>query len=498
METEAAVPASGGLRSIRSRSREVGRSRSTARIVVSTVAGTYAFAFVAAAVVHYMVFRSPHNDLGNMSQAVWSTSHGHFLEMTAMSGRQISRLAVHVEPFLILLVPLWWLWGSPMLLVVVQAIAVCTGAFPVFWLGRKHLGSERAAMHFAVAYLIFPATQFNAFDPSSGFHAVSLAVPFILFAIWFLYEDRLALFALFALLACSTGEQIPAAVGCLGIWYGLRRGRWAVALSIFGLGMSASLLNFLLIIPHFARSGIDPFAGRYKAVGGTPHGMLNTLVSDPAAFVHAVGTTHKLLFLFLLFLPFLGYWLRQPSLLLGAVPQLSIDLLSSRPEQSAIPYHYTSGVVPFVVAASIFGAARLSGDPGRISFYTLVAVACTAVYSPLLVARSDLAALSSPVRATKAHALSLIPSGAPVSASNQLGSALSARRYSFVFPTVGSGAWILVDRADPTYIDPAAYVRSIRAVESNAAWKTVYSLDGVTLLRRDDAQAQAIRRSARR
>jgi len=484
METEAAVASSDGLRSVMVRNREAVRSSSTARVVVWVAVATYAVAFVGAAVVHYLVFRSPRNDLGNMAQAVWSTAHGHFLEATAMSGQEITRLAVHVEPFLVLLVPLWWVWSSPMMLVVVEAVVVATGALPVFWLARKHLRNERAAVHFALAYLIFPATQFNAFEAASGFHAVSLAVPFILFAIWFLDEDRLALFALFALLACSTGEQIPAAVGCLGIWYAARRSRWVAGLSIFCLGVAASLVNFLVVIPHFSRSGIDPFAGRYKAMGSTPKGIFHKLVSDPTAFVHTAATTHKFVWLLLLLGPFLGFWLLEPLLLLGAAPQLAINLFSSKPEMTSVAFHYTAGVVPFVVAASIFGAARLRGDPGRLSLLALVAVACTAAYSPLWVLRSDIGALSSPERSATIHALKLIPNDARVSASNQLGAPLSARRYSFVFPTVGSATWVVVDRADPTYANPSAYRRAIQAVEASPSWRIVYSSHGVVVLRR--------------
>src|ERR1700756_4994197 len=200
METDAVPPRWVSGRGVRHRNRAWVASLSGARALVGISIVTYAGLLAGAAVLHYLVFRSPHSDLGNMTQAVWSTAHGDFLGMTATSGREITRLAVHVEPFLALLVPLWWLWGSPMMLVVVQAVVVSTGAIPVYWLARKHLGSERAAVHFALAYLLFPATQFNAFDPSSGFHAVSLAVPLILFAFWFLDGDRLVAVVILPLL----------------------------------------------------------------------------------------------------------------------------------------------------------------------------------------------------------------------------------------------------------------------------------------------------------
>ena len=361
-----------------------------ARRVVYGAAGAYAVLFVAAAVVHFLVFRSTHTDLGTMAQAVWSTAHGHFLETTTLAGRNTTRLAGHVDPFLVLLVPLWWVWSSPLMLVVVQALAVSTGALPVFWLARKHLRSDRAGVHLALAYLLFPATQFNAFSIASGFHAVSLAVPLVLFAIWFLDEDRLALFAVFAVLAASTKEEIPAAVACLGIWYAVRRGKRLAGLSIFVLGFAVSLIDFLVVIPHYSPTGIDPFVGRYEQVGGTPGGILHKAVSDPIAFVHAVATTHKLIYVVFLLAPLLGLCLLEPLLLLGAVPDLVINLLSAKSDQTVIANPRTAGIVPFVIAAAIFGAARLKRDPDRVSLYLLVGVACVAVYSPIILAGSDL------------------------------------------------------------------------------------------------------------
>jgi uncharacterized membrane protein len=455
-----------------------------ARRVVYSAAGLYAVVFVAAAVVHFLVFRSTHTDLGTMAQAVWSTAHGHFLETTTLAGRNTTRLAGHVDPFLVLLVPFWWAWSSPLMLVVVQAIAVSTGALPAYWLARKHLRSDRAAVHLALAYLLFPATQFNAFSIASGFHAVSVAIPLILFAIWFLDEDRLVPFAVFALLAASTKEEIPAAVGCLGIWYAVRKGKRLVGLSIFVLGVAVSLVDFLVVIPHFSPSGVSPFAGRYEQVGGTPGGIAHTAVTDPMAFVHAVATTHKLVYVVALLAPLLGLWLLEPLLLLGAAPDLVINLLSSKGDQTVIANPRTAGIVPFAIAATIFGAARLKRDPDSVSLYVLVGVACIAVYSPIVLARNDVGALSSPARSVKTHALDLVPSGAPVSASNELGTYLAARRYLYTFPTLGSATWVIVDRADSTYGDAAGYLRTVREIKSNPSWKIVYSSHGVEVLRK--------------
>ena len=46
-------------------------------------------------------------------------------------------------------------------------------------------------------------------------------------------------------------------------------------------------------------------------------------------------------------------------MLVGAVPDLAINLLSRSPHRQTVFYQYTAGIIPFVVAASILGAARL-------------------------------------------------------------------------------------------------------------------------------------------
>jgi uncharacterized membrane protein len=486
---EAGTALQAELRALRSRTVDrTTRETVMARRVVYAAAAAYALLFVAAAVVHYESFHAAFTDLGGMAQAVWSTAHGHFLESTTMPGRQLTRLAGHVDPFLVLFVPLWWLWSSPLLLSVVQVLAVATGALPVYWLARKHLRSERAAVHFALAFLLFPATQFNAFTPTSGFHSVSIAIPLILFAIWFLDENRLALFTVFALLAASTKEEIPIAVGCLGIWYAAHTGRRGIGATIFAVGLTLTLVDFLVIIPHFSPSGVDPFAARYAGVGTTPTGIVHRAVTDPMAIVHAVATGHKLLYAVLLLGPFLGLWLRAPLLFLGAVPDLVINLLSSKPGQTEIVYHWTAGIVPFTVAASVLGAARLKRDPDAVSLGALVGAALIAVVSPitLVLIRGDLRAAlpSNPTHVAKEHAIAMIPPRARVAASNQLATYVAGRRYVYLFPFASKKAdWLLVDRSDNTYSDVHGYNRAIRELDRSTSWRLLYSSHGVEVLR---------------
>ena len=94
-----------------------------ARVVWAATAA-FAAGFGALAVLRHRAFESGRFDLGNMTQAVWSTAHGDVLSVTDVHGEQVSRLGSHFDPILVLFAPLWWLWPSPELLLVVQAVAV--------------------------------------------------------------------------------------------------------------------------------------------------------------------------------------------------------------------------------------------------------------------------------------------------------------------------------------------------------------------------------------
>ena len=122
-----------------------------------TAVAAYAAGFSALSILRHRAFSTGRFDLGNMVQSVWSTAHGHPLQITGLRGDQFSRLGAHFDPILATFTPLWLVWPSPDMLLVTQAVAVALGALPVYWLARKHLGSERAGVGFALAYLALPA-----------------------------------------------------------------------------------------------------------------------------------------------------------------------------------------------------------------------------------------------------------------------------------------------------------------------------------------------------
>jgi uncharacterized membrane protein len=462
-------------------------------ILVWAAMGAYAAGFAALSILRHRALQTGRFDLGNMVQAVWSTAHGHPLAVTGLRGDEISRLAAHFDPILAAFAPLWLVWPSPDSLLVAQAVAVALGALPVFWLARKHLGSERAGAAFALAYLLYPPTQWLTLNE---FHPVALACPLLLFAIWYLDEDRLLPFALFALAATISKEEIGLVVAGLGLWYAIARRHWLEGAAIAAGGLAVSVIAIEIVIPHFNRAGTSSFFARYSQVGGSASGILHTAITHPWRDVTTAFTGRGLGYLARLFLPLGLLALLSPLLLLAALPELALNLLSAAPAQSSIQFHYTAGLIPVLVAASVLGAARLRRDRLQVATAVLVlAIVANYTLGAIPIWRYFPSGETAQAYATKitehdriaARAMSLIPPHAVVSATNSLGAHLSARRRVLSFPIVQDATWIAADETRPGYTDriaPLPVAADLVWLRQNPAWRLVFQQDGVLVFKR--------------
>jgi uncharacterized membrane protein len=325
-------------------------------------------------------FRYARFDLGNMVQAVWSTAHGRLFESTEITGEQVSRLGDHVDPVLIAFAPLWIAFPSPLTLEAVQIAAVASGAFPVYWLGRRHLGSERAGALVALAYLAYPWLAWTAVD---AFHPVTLAIPLFLYCAWLLDTDRLAPFAFCAVLLLTTGELVGIFLAGLALWYGLDRGRWRIAAPVALLGVTWTCVALFVVVPHYSGHQ-SPFYGAYESVGGSPRGIVETAVTDPGALLSAATESRDAVYVVLLAVPLAGLFLLAPLVATLALPQVALNVMADVPGTTDPHEHYSYAVVPFLFLALIVGLGRRSPRAAELgaSVAATVAIAAAVAVGP--------------------------------------------------------------------------------------------------------------------
>ena len=424
--------------------------------LVWLAAAVFAAVFATLAILRHRAFASGRFDLGNMTQAVWSTAHGDVLSVTDVHGEQISRLGSHFDPILALLAPLWLLWPSPELLLVVQAVAVGLGALPVFWLAREHLEHELPAAALAGAYLLYPPVQWLTV---SDFHPVALACPLLLYAWWFLDQRRLLPFAACAAAAIATKEHVGLAVAGMGVWYALRY-RLRTGTAIAAAAGLAAIVAALVVVPHYAAAGTSAFESRYD---------------DPGL------DGRDLSYLASLLLPLALLPLAAPLALVAAGPELALNLLSSTVTQTSVKTHYGATIVPPLLAATVYAVDRL----GERLAYVAAGAALVGAIVLGPVGRIDIGA--GPHEAAARRAVALVPNDAAVSATNGLGSHLSARRRIFSFPVLREATWVAVDTRRLTYLDslePARAQAPLAQLRRDPRWRIAFADDGVLVFRR--------------
>jgi hypothetical protein len=86
-----------------------------------------------------------------------------------------------------------------------------------------------------------------------------------------------------------------------------------------------------------------------------------------------------------------------------------------------------------------------------------------------------------------------VPSDAPVSSTNRIGSHLSARRYIYSVPVLGHAEWVVLDMSDSWMpnsergggaLDPGRLQRLQGSLARSPEWETVFARSGVFVFRR--------------
>jgi len=448
-------------------------------------------------IVHesYVTFRLGRFDLGNMTQAVWSTAHGHPFEITnGHTGEQMVRLGGHVDPILAVFVPIWLVAPSPLTLAAAQVVAVALGAVPLFLLARRHLGVGPASL-LALAYLAYPWVAWTAVD---AMHPVTFAIPLYLFCVWALDSDRLLVFAVCAVLAAATGELMAFPIAALGIWYAFACCRRKAGAVIAVTAVTWVAIALAVVVPAFS-GGASVFYSAYSQVGSSPEGVVRTAVTDPLRILAEATQGGDLLYLFLLAVPVGGLFVLAPGLAAVALPQLAANLLADVRWTTDPHSHYIAAVVPFLFASICLGLSRVS-EKGRFRGALLVLTLCVAA---TLMAGPWPGAPGNPVWHTSggpvspAHvralreAVSLVPDGAAVSSTGRVGAQLASRRYLYSVPVIRRATWIVLDSTDAWmpqavagHSDPKRLGAFRSAVEHNPAWRRVFAKDGVLVFRK--------------
>jgi hypothetical protein len=383
-----------------------------------------------------------------MDQAAWSTIHGHVLRFTDMAvGNSVltSRLAIHVEPLLALLSVFYFVHSGPETLLVIQAVVVALGAIPAYLLARSALDNVWLSLVFPIAYLLHPSLQNAVLD---DFHAVTMGACLLLCAILFAQRGDMAPYAVAAVLAAATKEEVGLLIAALGLWLALRRRWYAAFMSVVG-GAGWFLMAVLIIIPAANPGGRSPYLSRYGYLGHGFAGLVLSPIRHPGLVFHTLVSDARLSYLLDLLHPAGFVSLLGAPILLLSTPALLINMLSSDPRMFSGFYQYSAEVIPFVIAAAVFGAAgisfvarrwRVPGEravgPLLCGLLLVAAAVDTHRYGFTPLAAGYIDPSPGAHQQLEDEIVGEIPAGVPVAAADEIEPHLAHRQWIYLLPMV--------------------------------------------------------------
>ncbi|MFJ9578693.1 DUF2079 domain-containing protein [Streptomyces sp. NPDC101191] len=319
--------------------------------------------------VQYDRFRTPSWDLGIFEQSVRA-----YAELRApivdIKGPGFLILGDHFSPVTALLAPLYWVWSSPLALLLAQAALFAASAVVVGRTAQQVLGSRAAGIGLTVAYGLSWGLQEAV---KSDFHEIAFAVPVLALTCRALLLGRWTAAVAWSAPLVLVKEDMGLTVAMVGaVLFVKGQKRLGAALAAFGTLFFA--LTVLVLIPAASRVGqYDYWAKIEKSGDGADVSFLDSVVG---AFQH--GEKWEMV-LFLVGVT--GFLCLRSPLTLLVLPTLAWRFLSHDPNHWGMFWHYNAILMPVVFLALVDAvrAVRTSPRPWLVAYGKVVVPVVTAI-----------------------------------------------------------------------------------------------------------------------
>ncbi|OGC50292.1 hypothetical protein A2716_03730 [candidate division WWE3 bacterium RIFCSPHIGHO2_01_FULL_40_23] len=361
-------------------------------------------------------------DLGNMSQMVYNTLNGRFMEVTDYFGANMPRWGMsHVDPFLLVFVPFYAVFPDARILVVAQLFLLISSSFLLYLIGTRILNSKFASMFVALSFLFYPAVGYLL--AWTGFHGVTSVVPFFLGA-FLLLEDmyikrlftrnKVLLFFFLILLTMAGKEEISLIILAYAGFIFFFRGQRKIALLMGTISLLWFFITFFVLIPNashyriegyqrFVQSiGVDIdakkdvlkpnyFLSRYEEFGESYLEILKNMALDPGKVIKIFFSGDRKENFNMTFMPLLYLPVFYLPILLISSPEFLINYLTTQSGvgTAEIYNHRISMIIPILFISVLFSiklfedAYRvfLRKEPKKLSLFISILLLATNIYT---------------------------------------------------------------------------------------------------------------------
>ncbi len=316
------------------------------------VVALFALIFFLCSSVRHALLESNAFELGIYDQVAYLISQG---QTPFSSFLEIHHLGNHAAGVMYPVALLYKIYPDVHWLLLVQAVALTSGALPVWGLASQAGLKNSIAWAIACIYLFYPLVfNVNLFD----FHPEVIALPALLAAILAARLNKTLWFCAAIVLVLSCKAVLSLTVAAMGLWllcFDKKRNCGLIALF---LGVSWFLVVTQGVIPYFNQGREHAGIGRYQYLGNSVLEIAVNVILKPNLILGRIFSGDTFEYLALLILPVI-WWLspRHLTPLISAAPMLAMNILSDIPAQRDLIHQYSIPILPFLLVAVISSLA---------------------------------------------------------------------------------------------------------------------------------------------
>lgn len=338
------------------------------------------FAVCAAILVsRYLGYKSGRWDFGIFTQMFDNMRDSFSMATTCERDRLLSHFAVHISPVYYLLLPLYYVFPSPVTLQLSQAAIIASAVIPLCLLCKRLKLSHTKTAVISLIFALYPVIIGSS---NYDFHENCFMLPFMLWLFYFIEKDSRAGTYIFMFLNLSIKEDAAIPLAFVGLYLivskkkYLRGGIMFAACAVYYCICTALLTRYgdgTLALTHYGNFGDGVFTGMLKAVASAPFYFISQCINED-----------KLKYLIVLIVP-LGaapFLNRKLSPLILLCPIILMNLVTDYKNQFSPYFYYNYAAAAILFYLSICNLSQLSAKLQRLC--CIFSLSAVLLISPLI------------------------------------------------------------------------------------------------------------------
>ena len=329
--------------------------------------------------LRYRLFYSPNFDFGIFCNMFYNMAETGLPLSTCERDVLLSHFAVHISPVYYLILPLYYVFRSPLTLQIAQAAALALGVIPTVLLARHFKLSGKMTMVVVALYAFYPTLSRGTFF---DLHE-NCFLPLFLLLTFLFYEKRKWIpMYVSAVLVLSVKEDAAIYLFFFALFILLSEREWLHGSILAAMAVAYFLLCGYLMTKYGEGMMTARFGNLIYERDGSLLGAIKTALVNPGflftqLFSTETGGWEKVSYVLQMLTPlcFLPFCTRKPSRWLLVAPIL-INLLSLWPYQYDLGFQYHFGIAAFFIYAMIKNLPELTLPTAKTLLRIAAAVTC--------------------------------------------------------------------------------------------------------------------------